>query len=57
MEYANNIRFRNFPMREIFSRFSGIPEKKIAIGNDANVAALGEAVGGAAKASIIGVEL
>ncbi len=49
VEYANNIRFRNFPMREIFSRFSGIPEKKIAIGNDANVAALGEAVGGAAK--------
>ena len=49
VEYANNIRFRDFPIRELFSRFSGISEDKIAIGNDANIAALGEAVGGAAK--------
>lgn len=48
-EYANNIHFRDFPIRALFSSFSGIDESKIAIGNDANVAALGESVAGAAK--------
>lgn len=49
VEYANNIKFRNFPMKEIFSRLTGISESNIAIGNDANIAALGEAIGGAAS--------
>ncbi|MBQ0125563.1 MAG: ROK family protein, partial [Clostridiales bacterium] len=49
VEYANNIKFRDYPMAEKFSEYTGIPKEKIAVGNDANLAALGEYVAGAAK--------
>lgn len=49
VEYANNIKFFDFPLVSIFSELSGIEKKKIAVGNDANFAALGEAVAGAAR--------
>jgi glucokinase len=51
VEYANNIKFSDFPLVALFSKEMGIPESKIKIGNDANLAALGEAVAGAAKGS------
>ena len=49
IEYANNIKFRDFHVAEEFSKNTGIPVGKIAIGNDANLAALGEYVAGAGK--------
>ena len=51
VEYANNIKFSNFPLVKLFSAEMGIPEDAVKIGNDANLAALGEAVAGAAKGS------
>ena len=55
IEYANNIKMLNFPVVKLFSEFSGIAEENIAIGNDANLAALGEATSGAAKGAEIAV--
>ena len=49
IEYANNINFKDYPMKKVFSELTGIPEEKIAIGNDANLAAYGEYVAGAGK--------
>lgn len=49
IEYANNINFKDYPMKKVFSELMGIPEEKIAIGNDANLAALGEYVAGSGK--------
>lgn len=49
IEYANNIKMRDFPVVDMFVRFSGISKENIAIGNDANVAALAEATVGSAK--------
>lgn len=49
IEYANNIKMIDFPITEEFSKFSGVPKEKIEIGNDANLAAYGETVAGAAK--------
>ena len=49
VEYANNIKFFDFPLVELFSKYSGIEKSKIKIGNDANLAAFGEAVAGAAR--------
>ena len=49
IEYANNIKFKDFPITKLFSEEFGIEMSKIAIGNDANLAALGEYVAGAAK--------
>lgn len=49
VEYANNIKFFDFPLVELFSKYSGVEKSKITIGNDANLAAYGEAVAGAAK--------
>ncbi len=47
VEYANNLPFRKFPMAPMLSeRLDG---KKVYLENDANAAALGEAVAGAAK--------
>jgi glucokinase len=47
VEYANNLPFTNFPIASMLSeRFEG---KSVYIENDANAAALGEAVAGAAK--------
>ena len=51
IEYSNNIKFLNFPIADEFSSRTGIPKDKIAVGNDANLAALGEYVAGAAKGS------
>ncbi len=47
VEYANNLPFVNFPIAEIFKKY--LPVKKVIIANDANAAALGEALAGAAK--------
>ena len=49
VEYSNNLPFRNFPMAEIFKKH--MPISKIYIANDANAAALGEALVGAARGS------
>ena len=55
IEYANNIKMLNFPVVKLFSEFSGVPAENIFIGNDANLAALGEATVGAAKGANIAV--
>ena len=47
IEYSNNIRMSNFPICDLFKTFS--PIKEVYIANDANAAALGEALAGAAK--------
>ena len=49
VEYANNLPFRNFPIADILKESVGVQKVKIA--NDANAAAWGEAVAGAAKGS------
>ena len=49
VEYANNIKFFDFPLVKLFSEYSGVDKANIVIGNDANLAAYGEAVAGAAK--------
>lgn len=45
--YANNLPFNNFAIADILKSF--IPLKKVYLENDANAAALGEAVAGAAR--------
>ena len=47
VEYANNLNFLNFPIADIFKKY--LPVKKVLIANDANAAALAEALAGAAK--------
>ncbi len=47
IEYANNLPFLDFPIVELFKKYLPISDVKIA--NDANAAALGEALAGAAK--------
>jgi len=47
VEYANNLNFENFPIADILTEFLGV--KKVYIENDANAAALAEAVAGAAQ--------
>lgn len=47
--YANNLKFRHFPMLPLLREQLGLTEMHIA--NDANAAALGEAIAGAAKGS------
>ena len=44
--YANNLQFRNTPLRKYMEERTG---KKIYVENDANVAAYGEVIAGAAK--------
>lgn len=46
VEYANNLHFENVPVVARMNELLGIP---VYIGNDANAAALGEALAGAAK--------
>ena len=53
VEYSNNIQMSNFPICEIFKKHSKI--KKVYIANDANAAALGEALAGAAKGADVAV--
>ena len=47
VEYSNNIQMSDFPMCDIFKKYS--PIKEVYIANDANAAALGEALAGSAK--------
>jgi len=47
VEYSNNIPMAYFPMTKVLGEY--IPVEKIYIDNDANAAALGEAIAGAAK--------
>lgn len=47
--YANNLPFRALPAAKMIAERTGI--KKVKVANDANAAALGEAVAGAAKGS------
>ena len=47
VEYANNLPFKNFPIADLFKKY--LPVKRVIIDNDANAAALGEALAGAAK--------
>jgi glucokinase len=47
VEYANNLPFLRYPIAERVSKMSGI--ERVYIANDANAAALGEAMAGAAK--------
>ena len=49
VEYANNLPFRQFPIADLLKERVGVANIKIA--NDANAAAWGEAVAGAAKGS------
>ncbi len=46
VEYANNLNFENVPLVQRMHELLGLP---VYIGNDANAAALGEALAGAAK--------
>ncbi len=45
--YANNLHFKDFPIAKLLQ--SHVPFKKVYVANDANCAALGEAVAGSAK--------
>ena len=47
IEYSNNIQMSNFPIVEIFKKY--FPTERVYVANDANAAALGEALAGAAK--------
>lgn len=47
VEYANNLPFLNFPLAETFRKY--LPVRQVLIANDANAAALAEALAGAAK--------
>lgn len=49
IEYANNLPFFRLPIVEIFKKY--LPVAHIYIDNDANAAAMGEALAGAAKGS------
>lgn len=49
VEYSNNIRMKNVPMRDMLSKL--LDGKKVYIENDANAAAWGEYCAGAAKGS------
>ena len=51
--YSNNIQMSDFPMCDIFKKYS--PIKEVYIANDANAAALGEALAGAAKGAGVSV--
>lgn len=46
MLYSNNLDWHDFAMEEYLAQKTGLP---VAVGNDANVAALGEALAGCAK--------
>ncbi len=47
VEYANNLPFRDFPIAEVFKDY--LPAESVLIVNDADAAALGEALTGAAR--------
>ena len=47
--YANNLPFKNYPLKETFNSF--LPVNRIILANDADAAALGESLVGAARAA------
>ncbi|MBO5789298.1 MAG: ROK family protein [Clostridia bacterium] len=47
IEYANNLPFLHFPVVKVFQKY--LPIKTIYVENDANAAAVGEAIAGSAK--------
>ena len=47
IEYSNNIQMSNFPIVEVFKKY--FPIERVYVANDANAAALGEALAGSAK--------
>ena len=49
VEYANNLPFKNFPMADLFKKYLNV--EKVYLANDANAAALGESLAGAARGS------
>ena len=49
VEYANNLPFKNFPLADIFKKHLAI--SRVYLANDANAAALGESLSGAARGS------
>ncbi|MBQ7363466.1 MAG: ROK family protein [Clostridia bacterium] len=49
VEYNNNIRMKNFPIVETFRKYMPVP--KVYVENDANAAALGEALVGSGRGS------
>lgn len=49
VEYSCNLPFRRFPLAKEISKRLGISADKVTLANDANAAAWGEAVAGAAK--------
>ena len=53
IEYANNLPFLRFPIADTLRKY--LPVRKVFLENDANAAALGEAVGGAAKGKSLSV--
>ncbi len=53
VEHSNNIAMNNFPIIEIFKKYYNT--EKIYIANDANAAALGEAIAGSAKGAKVAV--
>ena len=51
VEYSCNLPFRRYPIVKKLASYLDVEESKIKIANDANAAALGEAVAGAARGS------
>lgn len=51
VEYANNLKFKHFPIADLLRVYIGDGCPKVFLENDANAAAWGEAVAGAAKGS------
>ena len=49
VEYSCNLPFRKFPLAKVIADDLGIPAERVKLANDANAAAWGEAVAGAAK--------
>ena len=47
VEYSNNLPFSNFPIADLFKKY--LPVEKVVLANDANAAALGEALAGAGR--------
>jgi glucokinase len=53
VEYSCNLPFRDFPIAKVFQKY--LPVKAVYVENDANAAALAEALAGAAKGTSISV--
>ncbi len=53
VEHSNNIQMSDFPIAEIFKKYYNV--KNVYVANDANAAALGEALAGSAKGADVAV--